>query len=86
MRKAVVMTLDLGLYDMQSNKRNGKAIFTIVFIALVALLFIGAGISATENDKQKNASTEEKSKEAPVIFQPTEKVTADQAVAFPTDI
>ena len=95
------MISDFGLHDMQNNKRNGKSILTIVLIALVvlvALLFIGAEISATANDKQENASVEEnkglsngqsheeKATEAPTIFQPTEKVTADQAVAFPTDI
>ena len=71
---------------MQNNKHNTKKILIIVFIALAALLFVGAGFSATDNNKQKSASTKEKNIKSPTIFQPTEKVTADQAVAFPTDI
>jgi hypothetical protein len=62
------------------------------------VLLIGAGISVAEKDKQKSELTEEKEKpekkvhkkekdaKAPKNFVPTEKVTADQAVAFPSDI
>ena len=83
---------------MQKNKRKSKVFLTIVSLALATVLLIGAEISATEKDKLKGELTgkiqipiekEAQKKEAvkaPVVFVPTEKVTADQAVAFPTDI
>ena len=83
---------------MQNNKCEIKQYLTIVLIALVATLLIGASIFASKNNNQENASTvdnkkgenkeihEDKTAENPVTFQPTEKVTADQAVAFPADI
>ena len=61
-------------------------------------MFFAAWISAAEKDKQKselkgeneNPIKEEIKKEKvvkpPRNFVPTEKVTADQAVAFPSDI
>lgn len=83
---------------MQKNKQKSKIFLTIVSFALAAVLFIGAGISDTEKDKQKSELTgknknpvkkenqKQKDVKAPKNFVPTEKVTADQAVAFPTDI
>jgi nitrate reductase cytochrome c-type subunit len=83
---------------MQKNNQKSKVFLKIVSIALVAVLLIGAGISGAEKDKQKSELTEEKEKpekkvnkkekdvKAPKNFVPTEKVTADQAVAFPSDI
>ncbi len=83
---------------MQKNNQKSKVFLKIVSIALVAVLLIGAGISVAEKDKQKSELTEEKEKpekkvnkkekdvKAPKNFVPTEKVTADQAVAFPSDI
>ena len=83
---------------MQKNKQKSKVFLTIVSFALATVLFIGAGISDTEKDKQKNKLTgknknpvkkeiqKKKDVKAPKSFVPTEKVTADQAVAFPTDI
>jgi len=83
---------------MQKNNQKSKVFLKIVSIALVAVLLIGAGISVAEKDKQKSELTEEKEKpekkvnkkekdvKAPKSFVPTEKVTADQAVAFPSDI
>ena len=65
-------------------------------------MLVGAGISVAGKDKQKSELTEEnedsgkkvtkkkikkgKNVKAPKNFVPTEKVTADQAVAFPSDI
>lgn len=83
---------------MQKNKQKSKVFMSIVSFTLATVLFIGAGISETEKDKQKNKLTgknknpvkkeiqKEKVVKPPVIFVPTEKVSADQAVAFPTDI
>lgn len=83
---------------MQNNKQKCKVFLTIVSFALATVLLVGAGISATEKDKPKGELTgenkipikeETQKKEivkATVIFVPTDKVSADQAVAFPTDI
>lgn len=83
---------------MQKNKRKSKVFLTIMSFALATVLFIGAVISAAEKDKQKSELTgknknpvkkeiqKKKVVKAPAIFVPTEKVSADQAVAFPTDI
>jgi uncharacterized alpha/beta hydrolase family protein len=83
---------------MQKNKQKSKVFLIIVSFALATVLFIVIGISAAEKDKQKSELTgknknpvkkeiqKEKVVKAPVIFVPTEKVSADQAVAFPTDI
>jgi len=83
---------------MQKNKLKNKVFLTIVSLTLATLLLIGAEITATEKDKQKSKLTgnnkilvekETKKKEAvkvPTTFVPTDKVSADQAVAFPTDI
>lgn len=83
---------------MQKNKQKSKVFLTIVSFALAIMLLIGTEISATEKDKPKGELTggnkipvkeETQKKEvvkAPVTFVPTDKVSADQAVAFPTDI
>jgi hypothetical protein len=92
------MTSVSGLHVMQKNKQKSKVFLTIVSFALAAVLFFAAWISAAEKDKQKselkgeneNPIKEEIKKEKvvkpPRNFVPTEKVTADQAVAFPSDI
>jgi hypothetical protein len=83
---------------MQKNKQKSKVLHTILSFALAIVLLIGAGISAAEKDKPKGELTgknkipaKEKIQKkevvkAPDIFVPTDKVSADQAVAFPTDI
>ena len=83
---------------MQNSHHKQFGFFTIVSIALTAVLLTGVAIFATEHDRPKDEPTEnhtvsnqeERQKEAadktPAIFVPTEKVSADQAVAFPTDI
>ena len=83
---------------MQKSKRKNRVFLTIVPLALATVLLIGAEITATEKDKPKGelarknrtfVQEETKKKKvvkAPVVFIPTDKVSADQAVAFPTDI
>jgi|TARA_Y100000031_G_scaffold103431_1_gene113441 nitrate reductase cytochrome c-type subunit len=87
---------------MQKNKQKSKVFLTIVSFALAAVLFFAAWISAAEKDKQKSELKgenenpikeeikeeikKEKVVKPPRNFVPTEKVTADQAVAFPSDI
>ncbi len=83
---------------MQKNRQKSKVFLAIVFIALSAVMLVGADVSAAGKDKQKGELTEEKENppkkaikkekdvKAPKNFVPTEKVTADQAVAFPSDI
>lgn len=83
---------------MQNNKKHSKVLLYIVTFVLAALLFTGAEISAVEKDKPKTELTEKDKKtvkketqkkkvvKAPTIFVPTDKVSADKAVAFPTDI
>ena len=88
----------LGLHAMQKNKKHRKVLLYIVTFVLATVLLIGAGISAAEKDKPKIELTgkdklpvkketqKKKVVKAPAIFVPTDKVSADKAVAFPTDI
>ena len=78
----------LGLHAMRKNKKHRKALLYIVTFVLVTVLFIGVDISATEKDKitVKKETKKKKVVKAPSIFVPTDKVSADKAVAFPTDI
>ena len=83
---------------MQNNKYKNNVFLTIVSFALAAVLFIGTRISATEKGRPQDEltgsnaipSAEEHQKkevvQAPATFVPTDEVSADQAVAFPTDI
>ncbi len=85
-------------YYFNSSRVSFKIFLAIMFITLVAVMLVGAGISVAGKDKQKSELTEEKENppkkvikkekdvKAPKNFVPTEKVTADQAVAFPSDI
>ena len=92
------MTLVLGLHAMWNNKKYSRTLLYIVTFVLATALLIGAGISAAEKDKPKIELTgkdklpvkketqKKKVVKAPSIFVPTDKVSADKAVAFPTDI
>ena len=83
---------------MQNNKKHSKLFLYIVAFVLATVLFTGLEISAIEKDKPKIELTEKdkitvkkepkkkKVVKAPPIFVPTDKVSADKAVAFPTDI
>jgi cell division protein YceG involved in septum cleavage len=83
---------------MQNNKKHSKVLLYIVTFVLATVLFIGVEISAIEKEKPKIELTEKdkitvkketqkkKVVKAPPIFVPTDKVSADKAVAFPTDI
>ena len=92
------MTSALGLHAMWNNKKYIRILHYIAISLVATVLFLGVAISAKEKDKTKGGVTgqdkapvrkETKKKKvvkAPVIFVPTEKVSADQAVAFPIDI
>ncbi len=75
-----------------------KLPFKIIMIVLVTLLLIGTSILATEKGRENSglvsgykAIIESKNQQKETsrktkTFIPKDKVTADQAVAFPTDI
>ena len=83
---------------MWKKKKINKAFPAVIFSILLIALFIGGGLLAAEENKQKGASAEDAEiptdekipntevDEAPANFIATEEVSADQAVAFPTDI
>ena len=83
---------------MQKNKKHIKVFLYIVTFVLAAVLFTGVEIFALEKDKPKIELTDKDKKtvkketqkkkavKAPSVFVPTDKVSADKAVAFPTDI
>lgn len=76
------------------------SILYVKVAAVAALLFIGGNLNAGETEKKQNdakaeteVSTVTKNTQAgedkdkkTTTFKPTEEVSADQAVAFPTDI
>lgn len=83
---------------MQKNKQKNKVFPKGMFISVVLVLLIVTGISSAEKNKQqsnllgtiKNSVQKQfkkgiSSKENET-FIPTEVISADQAVAFPTDI
>jgi len=83
---------------MKNNKKHKKVWLYIVIFVLAAVLFTGVEIFALEKDKPKIELTEKdklpvkketqkkKAVKAPPVFVPTDKVSADKAVAFPADI
>ena len=83
---------------MKNNKKHKKVRLYIVTFVLAAVLFTGVEIFALEKDKPKIELTDKDKKtvkkepqkkkvvKAPAIFVPTDKVSADKAVAFPADI
>lgn len=83
---------------MRNNKHRKHVALAILSTSLSAVLLTGLGISAVENANPQSESTgtdtispkekgpRGKKGEAPAVFVPTEKVSADQAIAFPTDI
>jgi hypothetical protein len=80
---------------MQNNKKINKSISASIFLAV---LLMGGGILVAEENKQDTALTAEnegssgkktqkqKVDNAVTEFVSKEKISADQAVAFPTDI
>jgi len=83
----------------QKQKNNNSIRF--IFLTLAIIMLIGTGIYAAEKEgkvdefidyientktPQKQPSKKKKVGKTPKKFVPTEVVTADQAVAFPTDI
>ncbi len=83
---------------MQKKRKKSKLFLVIVSVSLLMALLMGAALSFAGKDKQKSELAgdekvpekkeprKKKVRKAPGTFIPTEKVTADQAVAFPTDI
>jgi len=83
---------------MQNRRFKQNVSLMIMSIVLVAVLATGAAIFAIEtarpntgptiDDTISNKEDHQKGKnvKTPATFVPTEKVSADQAVAFPTDI
>lgn len=92
------MTLVSGLQDMKTIKI--KIITSLTLLIFVVLLIIGVDLTAKEAENQQadledkvkviiDTKTGDKNKESaeePTTFTPTEEVSADQAVAFPSDI
>ena len=80
------------------NKKLSKILISIVISMLAIVLLIGVEISASEKAKPKIELTgkdktpvkkeaqKKKVVKTPSVFVPTDKVSADKAVAFPTDI
>ena len=73
---------------MKNNKKHKKVRLYIVTFVLAAVLFTGVEIFALEKDKLpvKKETQKKKAVKAPPVFVPTDKVSADKAVAFPADI
>jgi hypothetical protein len=83
---------------MKNKRKHRKVLLYIVTFVLASVLFTVVEISAAEKDKPKIELTDKDKKtvkketqkkkvvKAPSIFVPTDKVSADKAVAFPTDI
>lgn len=81
---------------MQKNMYKNK--WALALATLVMLLSIGAALAAIGSDRKDKADNPENvdtvaeknqahsSSQDPKAFVPTEQVTADQAIAFPSDI
>ena len=80
------------------NKQIKKLYPAIVFTALLCSVFVQAGLSIAQENKLKSESEsetvqpadeqtiKEKVEKEPAPFVASEEVSANQAVAFPTDI
>ena len=83
---------------MKNNKKQKNVRLYIVTVVLAAGLFAGVAVFAVEKDKPKIELTDKDKKavkketqkkkavKTPPVFVPTDKVSADKAVAFPADI
>lgn len=83
---------------MQKNNRKSKLVHALLFRSLAMLLFVAAAIAANQDDhdageqagKSSGPVTQEsqgqQGEQDPKPFVPSEKLSADKAVAFPTDI
>ena len=83
---------------MWNSKKNSWMLLDIMTFVISTVMFVGVAISAEEKGETKSGQTgkdkipvktETKKKKVvkpPSTFVPTDKVSADQAVAFPTDI
>ncbi len=95
------MILVLELLGMRKQNHKNKKNTNIIFLILVAITLIGTGLFAAEKEgniegfidfigntknSKKQTNKNKKVGKTPNTFIPTEVVSADQAVAFPTDI
>lgn len=95
------MILVLGLLVMRKQNQKTKKIFTTLFFLLVVTTLVGTGLFAQAEDKNlegfmnfigksktppQQTNKNKKVGQTDDTFSPTEAVSADQAVAFPTDI
>ncbi len=83
---------------MQTNKQIIKIFLYFISLTIFIWIFISSGVSATEeqyNKKNPALKTQhpkiknkpqKKVVQTPKSFIPSEDVSADQAIAFPTDI
>ena len=83
---------------MQKNNRKSKLVQAFLFRSLAMLLFVAAAIAANQDDYQAGEQAGQSSghvtqesqgqqgEQDPKAFVPSEKLSADMAVAFPTDI